>query len=193
MFDSRHWQYRRNLAGTVVAGLALLLACSRPLDRPLEGARPPLAGEGAGSRLIEPPPTLVLATATPTAPLPIVLPAVSPSPSPALAGRNPILSGLLPAPESQVVPGPVNIGARISASTDLTQVSLTLDGAPVQPRITTQDARTWLVAYTSTLAAGKHEVRVNASDQDGRAGGYRWQFGVQARPEASPAAPARRP
>ena len=32
-----------------------------------------------------------------------------------------------------------------------------LDGAPVQPQITQQDARTWLVGYTGKLDIGKHE------------------------------------
>jgi hypothetical protein len=117
----------------------------------------------------------------------------SPSPSPSFL-RDPLLSGLLPAPNALVAPGPVNIGARISASTDLTEVALTLNGQAVDPLITEQTTQVWLIGYTSRLDVGRHEVRLNAKDRDGRAGGYRWQFDVQPRPfgSATPA-PARSP
>jgi len=42
------------------------------------------------------------------------------------------------------------------------------------------------VAYTGQLEVGKHEVRLNAKDRDGRAGGYRWQFDVQPRGAPGP-------
>jgi hypothetical protein len=139
----------------------------------------------AASLAVEPPPTVSAPLPTPSPPpLPIVVLA-SPSPSPSIM-RDPLLSGLLPAPNALVAPGPVNIGARISASTDLSEVVLTLNGQEVEPLITEQSARVWLIGYTSRLDIGRHEVRLSAKDRDGRAGGYRWQFDVQPRPFASP-------
>ena len=70
---------------------------------------------------------------------------------------------------AMVAPGPVNIGARISASTNLAEVNLTLNGQNVEPMITEQSAQVWLIGYTSRLDAGRHEVRLNAKDRDGRA------------------------
>jgi hypothetical protein len=87
----------------------------------------------------------------------------------------------------------VSIGARISASTDISEVSLTLNGAAVQPKVTEQSPQIWLIAYTGKLDAGKHEVRLTAKDRDGRAGGYRWQFDVESQPAARPSPEPRRP
>jgi hypothetical protein len=53
------------------------------------------------------------------------------------------------------------------------------------------------VGYTGKLDIGKHEVRLNAKDREGRAGGYRWQFDVEPRanptqqPAVQPATPTR--
>jgi hypothetical protein len=172
-----------------MCSLVLTLACSRPLDRPLEGA-PPVHGAQPPASLVEPPPTL---TAPPYSsdvpPLPPAILVPSPSPSPALAGRNPILSGLVPAPDALVPPGLVSIGARIVASTELADIVLLLDGSSVQPEVTPRDPRTWVVAYIGKLDIGKHEVRLNAKDREGRAGGYRWQFEVQPRSPAPTATP----
>jgi hypothetical protein len=163
--------------------LALSVACSRPLDRPLQGARPKASSEGA-TLAVEPPPTVSAPLPTPSPSPPPVIVLASPSPSPSIL-RDPILSGLLPAPNAMVAPGPVNIGARISASTNLTEVVLTLNGQTVEPNITEQSTQVWLIGYTSRLEVGRHEVRLNAKDREGRAGGYRWQFDVQPRPFAS--------
>jgi hypothetical protein len=174
--------------------LVLTLACSRPLDRPLEGA-PPVRGAQPPAPFVEPPPTLTApAYSSDLPPPPPAIPMPSPSPSPALAGRNPILSGLLPAPDALVPPGPVSIGARIVASAELADVVLLLNGSTVQPEVTPRDLTTWVVAYTGRLDIGKHEVRLNAKDREGRAGGYRWQFEVKPRSQAStPTPPATQP
>ena len=186
---------RTHLIWLPLGGLVLALACSRPLDRPLDGARPIGAGQ-APSRLVEPPPTVVppeSSLTVPPSPIVIVLGSPSPSPATTVAGRNPILSGLLPAPDALVASGSVNIGARIAASSELSEVVLLLDGAPVQPNVTPQDPKTWHVAYTGKLDVGKHEVRLNAKDSDGRAGGYRWQFDVQDKPPRLAATPLQLP
>jgi hypothetical protein len=182
----------------LLASLLVLVGCSRPVDRPLQGAQP--ARVEAASEFSGPPPTLAAPERASASPLPIIIALASPSPSPALALREPILSALLPAPEALVPPGPVNIGARIAGSVELAEVTLTIDGAAVQPRITMQDGRVWQVAYTISLDSGRHEARLNARDRDGRAGGYRWAFDVQSRqaspipaPKPAPPAPAPQP
>ena len=173
----------RLLAGMLL-GLVTVLGCTRPIDRPLEGARSSVSGDAARGTGV--PPTLAPPVSTPTVPPPSPVVRPVPSASPSLTGRNPILSGLLPPPSAVIPPGSVNIGARISASSDLTTVSLNVNGAAVQPQVTTQDPRVWLVAYTGQLGEGRHEVRLNARDQDGRAGGYTWQFEVRPRAQLSP-------
>jgi hypothetical protein len=163
--------------------VVVALACGRPLDRPREGAPPAREGE-AHSDAVDLPPTLVVpgASKTVSSPSPLVEP--SPSPTTAVAGRNPVLSALAPAPDALVAPGAVNIGARVSGSSDIAAVVLVVDGSTVEPRLTPRDAKTWLVGYTASLDVGKHEVRLSARDRDGRVGGYRWRFEAQpARPD----------
>jgi hypothetical protein len=143
-------------------------------------------------RSSEPPPTLAAVALSQPAlrlPQPIVAVAVSPvaSPAPSLA-RVPIISGLLPTPDSVVSPGAVTIAARISGDADLSEATLTVDGAPVQPTISRSTLRTWVLSYTARLETGKHETRLNARDLDGRMGSYRWPFDVQVRTPITPAA-----
>jgi hypothetical protein len=183
---------RRSARLPLLLGLALLLACGRPAARPLEGAPPVREDYTPVARSSAPPPTLVAAARAQPAvslPRPIVAAVASPlaSPSPSL-GRVPIISGLLPAPDSVVSPGAVTIAARISGDADLSEASLTVDGAPVQPNISRSTLRTWVLSYTARLDIGKHEARLNARDLDERVGGYRWQFDVQVRMPITPAA-----
>src|SRR5919197_805201 len=105
--------FRSACARLSLVGLLLTLACSRPLDRPLQGA-PPVHGEVSSGLLVEPPPTLTVPGGAVPLPSPMVPVAPTPSPSPALAARAPILSGLAPAPDAQVPHGPVSIAARIA-------------------------------------------------------------------------------
>ena len=178
----------------LLLALTLLAGCSRPVDRPLEGARP--RSSELSTDIVAAPPTLSSAQPAPSvSPSPLAL-AITPSPQPAASpspppGRNPIISGLQPARDAVVPPGAVTISARISGASDLTQATLSLNGAPLEASITRQDARTWLVSHAGRLAAGTYQARVVGTDQDGRAGGFRWQFQVAADPAASPT-PARR-
>jgi hypothetical protein len=163
--------------------VVVALACGRPLDRPREGAPPAREGE-AHSDAVDLPPTLIAPGASPTVSSPSPLVEPSPSPTTAVAGRNPVLSALAPAPDALVAPGAVNIGARVSGSSDIAAVVLVVDGSTVEPGLTPRDAKTWLVGYTASLDVGKHEVRLSARDRDGRVGGYRWRFEAQpARPD----------
>jgi hypothetical protein len=106
--------------------------------------------------------------------------------------RPPIISAIQPASDGLIPPGAVTLGARVAGSTDLTEVELSLDGAPLQPRVTTQDARTWTVAISKSIEEpGRHIVRITAKDRDGRAGGFTWSFEVGevgVRPSPSPRA-----
>ena len=173
-------------------GLALTLSCARPIDRPLEGAPPLRPGEAPSGRGSDVPPTLSAPAPTPIASPPAAVFA-SPSPSPQPVARNPILGGLIPAPNAQIPAGPVSIGARISASADLASASLVLNGTQVQPQVSAQDARTWLITYTSRLDVGRQVVRLSAADRDGRLGGYTWEFDVQPRTTGLLPSPLPRP
>lgn len=184
---TQRWRSRTRAWPPLLSALLLLLACSRPIDRPLEGA-PPVEARAARSLEVEPPPTLTPPQLPPPAPSPIIVALPSPSASPtAPAGwRIPVMSRLLPIPNTTVPAGSVEIGARVSGSTDLTEVTLLVDGAAVQPEVATQSPLVWIVSYTSRLGPGRHEVRISARDREGRTGGYRWFFDVEAGPQASP-------
>lgn len=192
---SRRW--RHAVLATLLLGAA---ACApRPVERPREGA-PPIVG-GTPVRLENlAPPTLapaanLVATATPTAeppapPSPSPLPvAASPAASP---GLYPIISGLQPAPGASLPPGDVVIGARVTGSSDLVDIVAYLDGEPITIDVGGPEVRVKTISLVRTLAAGTHEVRIQARDAHGQLGGYRWQFTVGAG-RSAPAAPTARP
>jgi hypothetical protein len=172
----------------------LLVACTTPpVQRPREGA-PPVAG-GTPVRLENVvPPTLTSASRLVQTATPIGGDAPSPSPAITLSpvpGLSPIISGLQPAPGASLPPGDVVISARISGSADLVDVTAFVDGdaIPIEPM--GPAVRTRTVSFVRTLAAGSHEVRIQARDDRNQLGGYRWQFSVGAgrNPTAAPAVP----
>ncbi len=195
--------------GAIIAGLVLLAACApRPVERPREGAPPianstPVRLENAVPPTLIPPGSLVQTpTATPEpAPSPDASPppavAASPPPSP---GAPPIIAGLQPAPGAALPPGDVTIGARVSAVNDLVEVLAFVDGESIPIDVGGADVRVKVVSLVRSFASGTHEVRIQARDETGQLGGYRWQFSVGAAkpqpvtpaagPTARPAAPA---
>jgi hypothetical protein len=200
----RAWSTAAARAGLLAA--LLLSGCSRPIDRPLEGAAPARAAEAGASQgaavqpaltasqteRAAPPSPEPAAVASPSPPAAAVVAGPSPAPlataSPVPPGRNPILGQLQPANQAVVPPGPVTIRARVSTTADLAEVVLTLNGAPVQPSVTQQEAGVWFVTYATGLTAGSYRAHLTARDQHGRAGGFGWQFEVAGAPRASPAA-----
>jgi hypothetical protein len=191
---------RRTCAAVLVA--LLLVGCTAPpVQRPREGA-PPIAG-GTPVRLESVvPPTLASASSLIQTATQIPGDAASPSPAVALSpapagspGLSPIISGLQPAPGASLPPGDVVISARISGSADLVDVTAFVDGdaIPIEPM--GPSVRTKTVSFVRTLAAGAHEVRIQARDERNQLGGYRWQFSVGAgrSPAAAPSAPPGQP
>jgi hypothetical protein len=182
--DVAHRRTRLALA----ACLLLLVACvNRAPERPREGAAPVIGGtpvriEGGGA-----PPTLAVSSAfqpTPT-PLSFATPGAATSPGPLIAaspaaspGQYPVISSLLPAPGATLPPGDIVIGARITGSSDLTDIIAYVDGEAIQIPVGGPSARLKVVNLVRTLAVGSHEVRIQARDQHGQLGGYRWQFTV---------------
>lgn len=174
----------RSLWGAYLAVLLLLTACaSRPLERPREGAPP--AGASTAVRVESgPPPTLVGASSLSFTPTVVAQPLTSPSPSPGIAnaggspGPLPIISGLQPAPGATLPPGDVVIGARVSASSDLTDVIVYIDGEAVQIDMSGPKVRVKMVSMVRSFALGSHELRIQARDDRGQIGGYRWQFTI---------------
>ena len=177
----------------LAVALLVLVACDfKPPERPREGA-PPI-GRSTPVRLEAiAPPTLAPASSlslTPTE-LPFAAPA---SPSPAIAaspvgspGLYPIISSLLPSPGATLPPGDVVIGARITGSSDLVDIVAYVDGEAVPVDVGGQAVRTKVINLVRTLAAGSHEIRIQARDDHGQLGGYRWQFvvGSALRPPAT--------
>jgi hypothetical protein len=183
------------------------MACEPPrVERPREGAAPIVGGTPV--RVENPvPPTLVAAsslsqTATPTV---ILRPPPSPSPGITIAGSPaplvspgipPIISSLQPAPGASLPAGDVVIGARVSGSSDLVDVLAFVDGEDVPVDLGETPVRVKMVSFVRTLDGGTHEIRIQARDERGQLGGYRWQFtvGVPRQPVRAPApAPTVRP
>lgn len=193
------------------AGIVLLVACApRPVERPREGAPPialstPVRLENAVPPTLIPPGSLVQApTATSEpAPSPAASPpalAASPAPPPPSPGAPPIIAGLQPAPGAALPPGSVTIGARVTAVNDLVEVLAFVDGEPVPVEVGGEDVRAKNVSFVRSFTGGTHEVRIQARDESGQLGGYRWQFSIgAAKPQGTPpvtapgAAPTARP
>jgi hypothetical protein len=171
-----------------MATAILLAACNPPpVARPREGAQPVAGGTAIRLEAI-PPPTLSIAgglipTATPTdtpEPTPppspgVVIAGASPFGSP---GLSPIITGLQPAPGSALPAGDVVISARISGTSDLVDVAAFVDGEEIPLDLSNGTVRTKTVSFVRTFVSGTHEVRVQARDEHGQLGGYRWQFSV---------------
>lgn len=179
----------------VLFAVVLVAACApAPVQRPREGA-PPIAG-GTPLRL-EPavPPTLSAhapptSTSTPEPPR-SPSPGVASSPGPAGSpGLSPIISGLQPAPGASLPAGDVVIGARISGSADLVDVTAFVDGEAVELEPTGPSVRVRTISFVRNFAGGSHEVRIQARDDRNQLGGYRWQFTIGAgrQPAAAPTA-----
>lgn len=188
--------------GAILVVVLLLTACTQPppVARPREGAAPSVAGGTPIKLEVIPPPTLsiaggLIATSTPTpeppppSPSPGVLALASPIGSP---GLSPIVSGLQPAPGSALPAGDVVISARVSGTADLIDVAAFVDGEEVPVDLGSGSPRVRTVSFVRTFISGTHEVRIQARDEKGQLGGYRWQFSVGA-PRLPAVAPAVRP
>jgi hypothetical protein len=72
----------------------------------------------------------------------------------------------------------VVISARVSGSSDLVDVTAFVDGEQVALEPIGPSVRVKVVSFVRTFAVGTHEVRIQARDQKGQLGGYRWQFTI---------------
>ncbi|HYU18302.1 MAG TPA: hypothetical protein VEQ11_06360 [Chloroflexota bacterium] len=190
-----------NFKTDVIVALALTLAlvlgaCARAADRPREGAEPVAAGSPASRLLSEPPTTLVpppslLGTPTPepsSDPPPTPIPSSGPRASP---GIYPIISSIQPPPGAELQSGEIAIGARVTGSSNLVDVVAFVDGEPFEPSLGSPAGRSLVISFNRQLSPGTHEVRVQARDEQGQMGGYRWQFTVG--PRQAPSVPTRVP
>jgi len=81
----------------------------------------------------------------------------------------------------------VTISARVSATSDVSEVTMLVDGQATRPS-STGDARNPTYTFTTPLAAGQHQARIQVRDDQGRLGGFSWTFNVGgAAPAPSPA------
>jgi hypothetical protein len=93
-------------------------------------------------------------------------------------GIYPIISQLRPAPGAELPPGDVTIGARVTGSSPLTEVQAFVDGELVPTGVGNPPGTTVTLSFVRPMPAGTHEVRIQARDERGRMGGYRWNFVV---------------
>lgn len=101
-------------------------------------------------------------------------------------GVYPIVSNIQPAPGSAVPPGEVVIGARVAGASALVDVLAFVDGEPFQPGVVSSASRSIVFSVVRDLGVGSHEVRIQARDDRGHTGGYRWQFTVGPRQPPPP-------
>ena len=118
--------------------------------------------------------------------------AASPAASP---GLYPIIGSLLPAPGATLPPGDIVIGARITGSSNLVDIVAYVDGEAFPIEVGGPSIRVKTVNLVRTLGVGPHEVRIQARDDRGQLGGYRWQFMVGSgrsapTPNAQPTVPS---
>jgi hypothetical protein len=73
----------------------------------------------------------------------------------------------------------------VGRGADLTEASLTLDGADLGAQIEKPDSRNWTIRAVPSPAQGTHTVRVQVRDATGTLGGFTWQFTV-GEPEPTP-------
>ena len=182
--EPRRWPCPGLPAEVLLAAL-LLAACSRPGARPRDGALPWLAGTPSERLAGEVPATLPppipqqpTATTTPRptpTPLPAfaAIPARSPGP-----GIYPLITNLQPAPGAAVPPGDVVLGARVTGASNLVDVVAFVDGEVVEPLMGAAPGRTVVISFVRQLPVGLHEVRVEARDERGQTGSFRWFFSV---------------
>lgn len=171
-----------------IVGLMAVIGCTRPADRPIEGARPgreAASPEAIGSFAV-PVDTPAPAASPPAPPAPVA----SPVPSPPPTGRGPVISTIQPAANATVPPGVVTISSRVSALSDIAEVTIVVDGQAVRPTAT-GDPRTPTYSVTINLAAGQHQARISVRDDQGRTGGFTWTFTVADSPARPSPAPKR--
>lgn len=177
----------------LILAVALLVgACSRPTERPREGAQPAAAGGPVGRMLPQAPPTV--APATRPALTPTAEPTSPPSPDDVViasppTGIYPIVSNIQPPPDSALPSGDVVIGARVTGASNLVDIVAFVDGDPVQPNMGNAPTRSLIFSFTRQLEVGPHEVRIQARDDRGNGGAFRWQFTVGPRQRLPTATP----
>ncbi len=185
----------------ILAVVLLLVACDAPpVQRPREGAAPIVGMTPIRLENLIPPTLAPAATVTPTLTPPPSPPALAASPaaSPGLPGLYPIISGLQPAPGSTLPAGDVVIGARVTGSSDITDVTAIIDGEEIAIDLGGPPVRMKSVSLVRSFGSGTHEIRMQARDERGQVGQYRWQFTIgtprqPAIPLSPNPAPARAP
>jgi hypothetical protein len=75
----------------------------------------------------------------------------------------------------------------VSASSDLADVIVYIDGEPVPIDMSGPPTRVKVVSMVRGFTLGSHELRVQARDDRGQLGGYRWQFTVGTPRQSIPA------
>jgi hypothetical protein len=172
---------RRLLLG-VGLGILAIASCTRPVDRPREGAQPVLSGGPAGALQPVPPPTVAPAPTINAPPPPEPPPApTAPAALTKSGGLYPLVTNMQPAPNTSVPPGDVTIAARVTGAGNLVEVRAFVGDEPYQPALPGQPARSAALSFIRRLDIGTYEVRIEARDDQGQARTHGWQFSVGAR------------
>jgi hypothetical protein len=118
-------------------------------------------------------------TETPSAavtPTPPGAPTVSLTPTLSASGRAPWILLPQPAPDSHVASGPLIIEARGRGDAAIAAIRLDLDGVPLAVSLEQRSDVIWRGFANANVGPGHHAVRATVVDEEGRTGGFRWNF-----------------
>ena len=90
----------------------------------------------------------------------------------------PSFQALTPAPFSTVSPGDVTISSEITAQSNLTGVTMTLNGQVITPQFSGVLGTDVIASATRSLTPGTYTVTMTATDSNGRAFDAQWDFVV---------------
>ncbi len=86
----------------------------------------------------------------------------------------PTFSNLSPAPFSTVTPGKVLVAAEVTGTSDITDVTMQVDGTSISPTLSAIGSTDVVASSSQTLDAGTHTVTMTATDGNGREFKTQW-------------------
>jgi hypothetical protein len=121
-------------------------------------------------------PSLAETPSAAVAPTPPGAPTVSLTATLSASGRAPWILLPQPAPDSLVASGPLVIEARGRGDAAIAAIRLDLDGVPLAVSLEQRSDVIWRGFANANVGPGHHAVRATVVDEEGRTGGFRWNF-----------------
>jgi hypothetical protein len=90
----------------------------------------------------------------------------------------PAFMSLTPAPFSTVMPGDVRLAATVTSPSNITSVSMLLDGKSITPALSAPNTMNLVASSTQSLGAGTHTVTVAATNTENKTFTAQWDVVV---------------